>query len=292
MQEKPTFEHPSEVSLFAELISDPRERHDSLITDQESYPHPSVKADSEKLGRPRYDSIAGGPSLYSPRSPRTPQRHPSRDYLMSSMPAYPPRIDFDERHRSHSISDMQHRRSMSPLRSSSIKSEPILEANEPPPACPFSMRANNMNGVYLSPPSVMHKLSADSNGSDTELTMAPRKTSSTASNVSELSGEADGGCEPHELEVAPMPTKHERRIGFDAVTMPVSWVKQARATFEKINNEKEQEAAKLKDFERTRTLRSRSISHSDTRGRAYTAPSHQQSSSSRLATQTSMANLY
>ena len=90
MQEKPTFEHPSEVSLFAELISDPREssRHDSLITDQESYPHPSVKADSERLGRPRYDSIAEGPSLYSPRSPRTPQRHPSRDYLMSSMPAY------------------------------------------------------------------------------------------------------------------------------------------------------------------------------------------------------------
>lgn len=289
MQEKPTFEHPSEMSLFAELISEPKTRQDSLITDrEESYPHPRVKADMERLGRPRCDSLAGGPPVYPPHSPRPPTRHASRDYLMSSMPAVQARMEFNERHRSHSFSDMSHRRSMSPLRSNTMQ-EPIHEAEEPPPACPFSSRSDSMSGVYLSPPTMLHKISADSTSSDSELTVTPRKTSSTASNASELSGEADSGCEPHEPEVEPMPAQHHRRTGFDAATMPVSWVKQARTAFEKISDERKQKVAKLEDFQRAKKLRSRSISHTDARVRAYTLPSAQ--NSSRFSTQSSTTNL-
>lgn len=289
MQDKPTFEHPSEMSLFAELISEPKTRQDSLITEQaDSYPHPRVKADIERMGRPRYDSIAGGPPLLIPHSPRAPTRHASRDFLMSSMPGVQARREYDERHRSRSITDLQLRRSMSPLRSNTLP-ESIREDDEPPLTCPFSSKSDGMSGVYLSPPTMLHKMSADSNSSDSELTVTPRKTSSTASNASELSGEADSGCEPHGPEVEPMPTQHQRRTGFDAATMPVGWVKHARANFEKITDERKQEMAKLEEFQRTKTLRSRSISHTDARVKSYTLPSAR--NSSRLGTQTSAADL-
>lgn len=267
MQEDPTLEDPSEVALFAELISDPRTRQDSLIADQDDYDmyvDPLLKGDIERLGRPRYDSMVSNPHMYSPNSPLA-SRHISHDALMSSMHSLQVR-GFDERPaRSYSVSGMSHLK----LPPKSHWAEPIQEEE------PQQYRSISEGGVYLSPPVAVHKISTGSNSSvDSELTMTLHKTSSTASNASEQSGEGDSGCDPHEPETV-LVTQQQRRTGLDAVTIPESWVKQTREKFERITSERKKKEAEMETFEYTKSLRSRSMSHSHSSAGSLRTHSHQ-----------------
>lgn len=266
MLEKPTLEDPSEVALFAELISDPRTRQDSLIADQDDYSmyvDPLLKDDIDRLGRPRYDSMISAPHMYSPNSPLA-SRHISHDALMSSMHSLQVR-GFDERPaRSYSVSGVAQLK----LPPRNHWAEPIQEEE------PQQYRSVSESGVHLSPPVAVHKISTESNSSDSELTVTPRKTSSTASNTSEQSGEGDSGCDPHEPETVSV-TQQQRRTGLDAVTIPESWVKQTREKFERITSEKKKKEAEMKNFEYTKSLRGRSMSHSHSSAGSLRTYSHQ-----------------
>ena len=262
MQEKPTLEDPLEMSLFTELITNPRERQDSLIVDCEDndnvhYYDPLIKDDIEKLGRLRCDSTASGPHVYAPRSPLA-SRHVSHDLLMSSMYSMHSRSFDESPARSHSISDMS--RPMSPFRThwvETIQEEELPQKGHSTPNRSYSMNvAGQLNVTHA-----VHKISTESNSStDSDLTVTPHK-SSTGSNTSEQSGEGDSGYDPHEPETAPT-SQPLRRTGLDAVTMPESWVKLTRERFERMAGEKKKKESEMEAFERTKGLRGRSMSHS------------------------------
>ena len=256
MQEKPTLEDPSEVTLFAELVSSPRERQDSLIVDREDndsnvYFDPLVKDDYEMLGRVRYDSMSPGPYAYAPHSPLA-SRH---EVLTTSLHSLQASTAFEERQtRSYSIADMP--QSMSSLRT---RWPETIQEEEPQHTVlsTYDRSYSVSTGGYPNITHVEYKISTESNSSDSELTVAPRKNSSSTSNASEMS--LDSGYDAYEPEVAP--GAHSlRRTGLDAA-MPESWVKQAREKFERMASERKKRESELEAFQHTKATRSRSMCH-------------------------------
>lgn len=260
MQEKPTLEDPSEVSLFDELISSPKERQDSLIVDREDndsnvYFDPLVKDDIERLGRVRYDSMVPGPYSYAPHSPLA-SRHVSHELLMSSLHSLQARTAFEERQtRSYSVADMS--QSMPPFRAR--WPETIHEEEPQHTVLSTYDRSHSFStGGYLNITHVEHKISTESNSSDSELTVTPRKNSSSTSHTSEMS--VDSGYDAHEPEVAPV-AHSLRRTGLDAA-MPDSWVKQTKEKFERMTSERKKRESEMEAFQHTKAMRSRSMCHS------------------------------